>query len=70
MEDNRNKLAFTKQNYILMLVGIALLIIGFIIMSMDTTLHGFGAMGLTVGPITVMAGFIVEFFAIMHNSKK
>ncbi len=68
--DNRDKLAFGKQNYILMLAGIAVLIIGFIIMSLDTETFGFGVLGLTVGPIIVMIGFIIEFFAILRNPKK
>ena len=58
-------LPFGKKNYILMLVGIAILIVGFTLMSMDAEPYGFGVLGLTVGPITVMIGFIVEFFAIL-----
>lgn len=68
--DKKNKLAFGKKNYLLMLVGIATLIIGFIIMSMDSEPHGFGFMGLTLGPIVVMIGFIIEFFAILHKKQK
>lgn len=67
--DKKNKLAFGKKNYMLMLVGIATLIIGFIIMSMDSEPHGFGFMGLTLGPIVVMIGFIIEFFAILHKKQ-
>ena len=54
----------------LMLVGILILIIGFVIMSLDTEPHGFGFMGLTLGPIVVMAGFIFEIFAILYNPRK
>lgn len=68
--ENKNKLAFGRQNYILMLAGIAVLIIGFIIMSMDKDTFGFGALGLTVGPIIVMIGFIIEFFAILRKPNK
>jgi ATP/ADP translocase len=69
MED-RNKMAFGRQNYILMLTGIAVLILGFIIMSMDKETFGFGVLGLTIGPIIVMIGFIIEFFAILRNPRK
>jgi hypothetical protein len=41
--ENRNKMAFGRQNYILMLAGIAVLILGFIIMSMDKEPFGFGS---------------------------
>ncbi|HYG39112.1 MAG TPA: DUF3098 domain-containing protein [Cytophagales bacterium] len=68
--DNKTKLAFKKQNYFLMLAGLALLALGFIIMTIDDTTHGFGFLGLTLGPILVMAGFIVQFFAIMYKPKE
>ena len=48
-----------------MIIGIATLIAGFIIMSIDTNPHGFGFLGLTLGPIVVMAGFIIEIYAIL-----
>ena len=66
--ENKNKLAFGRKNYILMLVGIATLILGFTIMSMDSEDHGFGFLGLTLGPIVVMAGFIIEFVAILSKN--
>lgn len=67
--ENKNKLAFGKQNYMLMLAGIVLITIGFIVMSMDKEPFGFGALGLTIGPLIVMAGFVVEFFAILRKPK-
>jgi len=66
--ENKQKLAFTKKNYILMLIGIGILIVGFTIMSLDTEPYGFGFLGLTLGPIIVMIGFIFQFFAILHKS--
>jgi hypothetical protein len=68
--ENRNKMAFGRQNYILMLAGIAVLILGFIIMSMDKEPFGFGVLGLTIGPVIVMIGFVIEFFAILRNPRK
>ena len=69
MEDKKEKLAFGKQNYLLMLVGVALITLGFIVMSMDKEPFGFGTLGLTVGPLIVMSGFVVEFFAILRKPK-
>lgn len=66
--EKKNKLAFTKKNYILMLIGIGILILGFTIMSMDDQPYGFGFLGLTLGPIIVMIGFIFQFYAILHKS--
>lgn len=65
MEENKDRLAFGKKNYIVMLIGIALLVIGFIIMTLDTEPYGLGFLGITLGPIIVMAGFVVEVFAIL-----
>lgn len=67
--ENKNKLAFSKKNYILMLIGIGILILGFTIMSLDSEPYGFGFLGLTLGPIVVMIGFIFQFFAILHKPK-
>jgi hypothetical protein len=65
--ENKNKLAFGRQNYVLMLVGIALLMVGFFVMSADDQTFGFGALGLTIGPMIVLAGFIVEFLPFSVN---
>ncbi len=67
---NKEKLAFKKINYIIMLLGIGVLIIGFFIMTLDQEDYGFGFLGLTLGPIVVMIGFIIEFFAIFYKSRK
>ncbi len=50
-----------------MLVGIALILGGFFIMTLDSAEFGFGTLGLTVGPLVVMSGFVVEFFAILRK---
>jgi hypothetical protein len=69
MEENKNKLAFGKKNYTFMLIGIAVLAIGFFIMTLDKQDYGLGFMGITLGPIVVMAGFIIELYAIMVKDK-
>ncbi|HMG91430.1 MAG TPA: DUF3098 domain-containing protein [Chryseolinea sp.] len=65
-----SKLPFGKKNYQLMIAGVITLVLGFIIMSLDNKQHGFGFLGLTLGPIVVMAGFIIEIFAILHRPTK
>lgn len=69
MEENKNRLAFGRKNYILMIVGIVVIAIGFIIMTLDKEQYGLGFLGITLGPIVVVAGFIIEFFAIMIKDK-
>jgi Protein of unknown function (DUF3098) len=58
---------FGKVNYQLMIAGITVLLIGFFIMSLDKEAFGFGFLGLTLGPIVVMTGFIIELFAILKK---
>jgi hypothetical protein len=67
--ENQNNLPFRKKNYYLMLVGLAVLAVGYIIMTMDKEPYGFGFMGLTLGPIIVFLGFLIEFVAIMYKPK-
>jgi uncharacterized membrane protein HdeD (DUF308 family) len=65
-----SKLPFGKKNYQLMIIGVLTLVVGFVVMSSDTEQHGFGFFGLTLGPIIVMAGFIIEIFAILRKPTK
>jgi len=71
MNDNKSgNLAFTATNYILMIIGIAILAIGFFIMTLDHSTYGFGFLGLTLGPVIVIVGFIFEIVAILFRRKK
>ena len=53
-----------------MLIGLAVLVLGFVIMSIDPEPFGFGFLGLTLGPLVVMSGFLIEIAAILYNPKK
>jgi uncharacterized membrane protein len=64
-----SKLPFSKRNYQLMAIGFAVIAIGFVIMMLDKDPHGFGFLGITLSPIVVVAGFILEVFAILHTPK-
>ncbi|WP_338869501.1 DUF3098 domain-containing protein [Spirosoma sp. SC4-14] len=67
--DTSATLPFGRQNYVLMLIGIAAILAGFFIMSLDKEEFGFGFLGLTLGPLVVMSGFVIEFFAILTRPK-
>ena len=76
-EKNNLDFAFTKQNYILLIVGILLICAGLLLMigggSDDPNVFNddiFNAQRLTVAPILIAAGFIVEIFAIMYKAKQ
>jgi uncharacterized membrane protein len=70
MGEKKDQMPFTRENYLLMLGGIALLVVGYIVMSADKEEFGFGFMGLTFGPILVFLAFMVPFVAIFFNKKK
>lgn len=64
------KLPFGKKNYQMMIIGVAIITIGFIIMTLDKEPHGFGFLGITLSPVVVLIGFIVEVVAILHTPKE
>lgn len=60
-------LPFKKTNYVHMLIGLGLIIVGFFIMTLDKEEFGFGFLGITLGPIIAFIGFIYEFYAILKK---
>ena len=70
MKDRSKQLPFGKSNYQLMLTGILVLAMGFTLIALDQEVHGFGALGLTIGPIAVITGLAIEFFAIMYRKER
>ena len=65
-----DKMPFGKKNYTLMIIGVAIIIVGFTIMSLDSEPQGFGFLGLTLGPIVTVAGFLFEIYAILHKPEE
>jgi len=63
------KFPFTRANYLIMIGGIIVLFIGFFIMSIDKETFGFGFYGLTLGPIVVIIGFLIQFVAIFFKPR-
>ena len=75
--DNQKVMPFGKQNYILVLIGIALLALGFILMlgggSNDPDVFNekmFDFQHITLSTILILAGFVVEIVAIFWKGKK
>ena len=80
MEDNKEKseigFAFAKENYKLVLIGLGIIIFGFILMAgggsddpnvFDESIFSFTR--ITLAPIVVLAGFGFEIYALMHKPK-
>lgn len=69
-------LAFGKQNYILLIIGAVIILIGYLLMmgggSEDPNVFNndiFSFRRITLAPIIVMLGYIVEIYAILRKSK-
>ena len=65
-----SKLPFGPRNYKLMVIGVVIIIAGFTLMSLDTEPHGFGFLGLTLGPIVAVFGFLFEIYAILSRPEE
>lgn len=73
---NNNNL-FTKDNYIWMLAGLAVMAVGFFLMSggksddpkvFDAN-QVYSTTRITIAPILIIAGLVIEIFAIMKKPK-
>ncbi len=60
-------LIFDKQNYLFMLISVAVVILGFFLMSGTTDIYS--STKLVVAPIVVLIGFGIGFFAILRKRK-
>ena len=74
--DEQKVMPFGRQNYIIVLIGLALIALGFILMigggSTDPDVFNekmFNFQRLTLAPILVLAGFVVEIVAIFWKGK-
>jgi Protein of unknown function (DUF3098) len=68
--------AFGRENYVLMLIGIGLIVLGFILMSgggagnpAEWNPDIFSFRRITLAPVLVILGFVVEVIAIVKKSK-
>ena len=61
-------LLFSKKNYTLMLIGLGLIALGNILMIANEDIYSFTK--ITLAPVLIMAGFVLEIYAIMFRPKK
>ena len=68
-------MAFSKKNYILLAIGMAIVIIGLVLMSGEGIAEGvfnpdiFSVRRIKVAPVVSLFGFIFIMFAIMYKPK-
>ena len=69
-------LAFSKINYILLIVGRAIIVVGFMLMSGESTTEEafnpdiFSDMRIKIAPMVCLFGFLFEIVAILWPAKK
>ena len=70
------KYTFKKRNYQIMILGVLVMAAGFILMSgggaedpSEFSYEIFNLQRLTIAPILIASGFILEVFAIMYRDK-
>ena len=66
-DDSKNALPFGKSNYTLMIAGLALIFLGYFVMTLDKEEFGFGFLGITLGPAMVFIGFLFQFYPIFKK---
>jgi NADH:ubiquinone oxidoreductase subunit 5 (subunit L)/multisubunit Na+/H+ antiporter MnhA subunit len=74
----QQKLVLEKENYYLIIAGLVVVIIGFILMSggkwTDANTFNqdevFSPMRITVAPIVIIIGFVIEIYALFYKPKK
>ncbi len=76
-EESKLMFAFSKTNYIIVIVGLIVIITGFLLMvgggSDDPEVFSealFGFRRITLAPILIIAGYLIEIFAIMYRPKQ
>jgi len=77
MENKKHSFAFQPENYRLLIIGLAINIIGFILMigggSDDLATFDesalFSSVRITISPMLIIAGYLVIMYAIMRKKK-
>ena len=73
---NKQKFAFDKTNFILLGVGMAIIIIGFLLMTGPGSTEGyfepdiFSVRRIKVAPLVCLFGFVFMIYGILKKSKK
>jgi len=76
-EKNDERMVFEKKNYIYMIAGVVLIFLGLILISgggsKDPSVFNpdiFDTRRIVIAPVVMLAGFMLEIYAIMYKPKK
>ena len=75
--NNQEKMVFEKRNYLIMVIGVVLIFLGLVLLSgggsHDPKVFSeeiFNTRRMVVAPLVMLAGFLIEIYAIMWQPKK
>lgn len=60
-------MVFTKKNYSLLIIGLVMIVVGYVIMRMENEVDG--VISLYVAPLLLLAGYLEIIYAIMWRPK-
>ena len=73
---NKKDFAFGKTNFILLGIGMLIVVIGFLLMSGDSSTNEaynpdiFSVRRIKVAPVVCLLGFVSMIYAVVHNPEK
>ena len=75
-KQENSKFAFNKINYIILGIGVLFIIVGLLLMQGGSSENPYSSNGMfsfqriTIAPIIIVLGFIINIFAILYSPKK
>ena len=72
---DKQKFAFDKTNFILLAVGMAIIILGFLLMTGPSSTEGyfepdiFSVRRIKIAPVVCLSGFVFMIYGILHKPK-
>ena len=58
-------MVFRRENYLLLLLGLALIVVGYVVMRVDNQVEGF--LSLYVAPVLILGGYLEIIYAILKR---
>lgn len=60
-------MVFVRKNYLLLLIGVLLVVVGYVIMALENEVDGF--ISLYIAPILILGGYLEIIYAILWRPK-
>lgn len=61
-------MVFDRRNYVLLLIGLALIVVGYVVMRAENEVDGF--LSLYVAPLLLLGGYLEIIYAILWRPKQ